>query len=849
MRDSGILVDLRRVRDGSLLAADSGDVMDGGEATTVVFEETDDAGAAVVTDPGLLDGGESTTDDLLYVNDLDFLTAEIGELEVVGEEGESDIVVYDDVDDDTDAISVVSSGPTHTQGENIYSTPESYTVYAHVQLNDGGEPVIARVPQNQIITMPEPSPTTVVVIEYDEESDEWVVFDVAGGTPVIDGGYVTPGTLPTGDGEPPASSPTPSDVSGGPGWISVRWNGVENADATYYEVHISTSEGFTPDGPGVTGGTLAGVIAGTILFIRSMPNGDPLEYPTETEPNYYYVRLVAFDGDGHADPGSEVAVQLTQVNHEDISADSIYAEQIYGAEINAGHLNAEFEITNTLIAGASENQHVEITAEGVRLYPAGIPKPAPIIDLPTDPNSNPQFQGVVNASGLDVSGDATLRGAGSTIEPDAALTLQAAPSGPVTAPAAVIAYPEEITLEGGALHYGLFYDAAGGPLGDTPSYWTTQPVPGGGLFRIVAEYDASDGSLLRSIDLGQGNDAWGVCRIGDYIYILWSPNDTTIWNLSKREQADVSNIIDEGTVSSYVKNDTPGLFTDGTDAIVITTANDQDVTHVRLVRFDADTFDWISSQTLDSSFRVDGRGGNKHMTEFGGAVLLSGYYYIAMYSWRDASWVRRGVFAFDSTTGAYDVTKLFYGYNGAEADGICYDGSKFHTLVDATPVIRHTDWFPTGDPYWAAYTWADSSDNETTVSPSQGFTGRRRAGVKVTAPLIPPGDPDHVNIYASSKATVPGDSEMHLQAELAAGILETVLETYNPAGAVPPTTNELGSGGTPAVLKSDSGGLEMRGDGTLILPTVTTAVAGSIRWNAGTQKAQVYTGSVWADLN
>jgi hypothetical protein len=66
------------------------------------------------------------------------------------------------------------------------------------------------------------------------------------------------------DGVAPASSPTPV-VTGGVGFIAVRWTPIVNADPVTYEVHASTDPDFEP-----SEFTFAGETRGSLLFIRQL---------------------------------------------------------------------------------------------------------------------------------------------------------------------------------------------------------------------------------------------------------------------------------------------------------------------------------------------------------------------------------------------------------------------------------------------------------------------------------------------------------------------------------------------------------------------------------------------------
>lgn len=154
-------------------------------------------------------------------------------------------------------------------------------------------------------------------------------------------------TAPSGgaasDGSPPASSPTPT-ITGGPGYLQLRWSAVTNADPLNYEVHLSTTSGFTPGA-----GTLVAQIDATNIVVTRDAAGAALVYGTN-----YYARLVAKDRDGSAAAGAQAGpAQLVKLTGStDIAADTITANEIAANAITTSELNAGAVTTTKLSAGA-----------------------------------------------------------------------------------------------------------------------------------------------------------------------------------------------------------------------------------------------------------------------------------------------------------------------------------------------------------------------------------------------------------------------------------------------------------------------------------------------------------------
>lgn len=161
-----------------------------------------------------------------------------------------------------------------------------------------------------------------------DDSGSWSVVDVFAGEPVIDGSYIDPSTLPdpkATDGVAPATSPVPS-INGTVGALLIRWNAVPNRDPVSYEVHVSTTAGFTP-----SAATLHSTTVGNSATIRTLPGGGALA-PNTT----YYVAVVARDEDGAAPASLEVGGQTVQVTSPDIASNYVYAGEISVGQLTGG---------------------------------------------------------------------------------------------------------------------------------------------------------------------------------------------------------------------------------------------------------------------------------------------------------------------------------------------------------------------------------------------------------------------------------------------------------------------------------------------------------------------------------
>lgn len=115
----------------------------------------------------------------------------------------------------------------------------------------------------------------------------WSAADSATAQAVATGDVVT-------DGNAPSISPTVT-VTGGLGFLQITWSPIANNDPVEYEVHLSTTNGFTP-----SGATLLGETSSSFWITHYDANEVPLDYDT-----VYFARVIAKDPDGAAAAGGQ----------------------------------------------------------------------------------------------------------------------------------------------------------------------------------------------------------------------------------------------------------------------------------------------------------------------------------------------------------------------------------------------------------------------------------------------------------------------------------------------------------------------------------------------------------------
>lgn len=136
--------------------------------------------------------------------------------------------------------------------------------------------------------------------------------------------YSSDGIIPSGS---PAATVTP-----GIGYLFVSWPAQTNADPVTYEVHISTTNGFTPTAGGAT---MVAKTSGTNIGLEKDAAGTVLAYGTT-----YYVKLFARDADGPAAAaGTQGSGAIAQAGTIDMAVNSITAASGILATASVGTAN------------------------------------------------------------------------------------------------------------------------------------------------------------------------------------------------------------------------------------------------------------------------------------------------------------------------------------------------------------------------------------------------------------------------------------------------------------------------------------------------------------------------------
>lgn len=768
-------------------------------------------------------------DSLLYVADAATFDEAGGQVSVSG-------VALDYVSIDADEDTILLAAPLGADLEEqslVEVLPATPVTVAHVDLGDDGDLLPVTVPNallNRLTDGIRDSSEAESVTLEQRSMYEYVITDVLG--------EPAPTTPASTDGETPAASPAPT-VTGGIGALFVRWPAITNADPVTYEVHLSTVDGFTPDGT-----TLVGTTPATSLTLKTLPSGDPLAYDID-----YYVKVVATDGDGAAPAGTQGMGRMVRVTGPDVAAEYVYAGGVIADQITGGTIQSDVQVSGS-IKTATGGARVELASAGIAVFDS-LGDPTTVFG--TDGQST--FKGDVQAKSLLVTDGMTVRGVANDVDRAGVLTLTSAVSQSTTAPTVVVDY-EQVQLTVGGL-----------PVTGTPLSlcWVAS------LSRWLVLLKEGSAYRARYFNAAGAEDA-GIAPL-----TTWRANSvptsvkqfsTHIWrqergNLPGDERWYLSR---NGTAHTSVDASTPGA-----QRPVI--GLNRDTSQVLLLDYDP------ASPNNGSLYRYSATtGGSGSVGGLGPQAGFNGSFQAVMGGSFDFGSTRTvakvsasGSFYSFGSTGTPQTSEFFpTGTNNTvDAD---WDGANFWSLGADGRLYKHTG----GAHAWtdstvltrtwsSAFTWYDGDSagtgtHETKPSPRASFTMRKRARFTVTSPDIPDtgdvDDPDRIRIYAANTAS----ATLYLQGTTAVGVKAGVLSAAVFSGATPPATSNF-PGAVPAKITNSDGSLEISGDGTIKAtrvvqsspPPIVSASATSVQSMAsGTETVITYstgTAGWWASGN
>ena len=722
-----------------------------------------------------------------------------GTLDVGGEQ-----VGYDTVDEDTGIIVLsdpLSAAATAGDWVHIISGGVQAIDYlAFVSLGVGDELEVS-IPFEQRDMWPEGEYDNPVLVEL--SNDLRSITAVPGRTPVRDGSFIDPTTLPpvtiSTDGLPPGQSP-PATLIGGIGALFVRWPPIINHDPVTYEVHLSATAGFTPDET-----TLVTETPGTSATVRTTADGSPLTYldADGLTATVYHAAIVARDADGAATPGAEGAASLMQVTGPDIAAGYVYAGTIVADKIEGGTLRSDVTIAASLKTG-EHGRRVELDSGGIILWAAD--DTTILARLPTDPRLSASIKGHAELDTATVNDSLTLNGVTELVR-GSTLQLSGKINNPTTPPTVAVLWPGVPT----ALTANPAFTFDGWTWYGDESCWASVDWTDPPRFVLIdPDTGASRGRALLPDRPGTHtfHATGGVVHVGGEFITVGTALDEAdglpYWEARKYALPAGDLTGEEDPVAVLTGAVTLGLSDGSTyggkrPRIGL---DDTGGTGAILVAYTAGGM--LTVATLDPATLTLGA----PVTVGGGANPQGAA--------ADIGYAQRGTFDFGSarlvvshrTTGA-----AFAVYNGtarsAAEDWPTADGGaatvagasygpdgRFHALDTYGRHVTHSAIRYTTEPstWWAAYTWRDTDPagtgpHETGCSVKASFTMPQRAALKITAPTIPndpdiADDPDSVGLYLgrSTSPAGPTDSSMFLAAAPPAGVRSATFEQVTFAG-------------------------------------------------------------------
>jgi hypothetical protein len=709
------------------------------------------------------------------------------------------VTVDFDTNPDTDTITGLSPALPGTvlAGTRVDVAPVTVELKAKLLPEHAGDTVSALVPHGLMDRVPEGirAPGLGEVVLYEKIADQFVITDLRGREPVIDGAFIDPATLPppASDGLPPASSPLLTAL-GNVGAIHYRWTPIANSDPYQFKLHIDTTPGFTP-GPG----NLVVVTAGSsFTYVPA-----PLDY-TAT----YYARLIQFDEDGDASPSAEVSAQLRQADSQDISAAYAYLGQVLVDQLVSGTLNADVALAGLFSTrGGGTAGGGDWDALSLRFYDA-----LGVLGTLIGPDQS-KFKGDAELNDVTVTGGIGLRSAMNEVSRGAQLHLRQGTTAPQSAPAVVVGWPDPVVVDAFAGNYGLVW---------TGSEWATLSVLAGGGTQVVERSSSGDVTL----DSFSNQYAWGgFTRIGTDWYTLEYNSVLTNWWITKYNS---SGVFQTDSLYSPIAGDfgsggnpaaglaPAAIGTDGTNLLVA--EFDDANNRYRIQTRSASTLSVTSTMNTGANAGFTGPvvGVKRGNFDFG--------------SERTVILTKNGLhfYTFDNT-GAYVVNDTWAVPVAGSMSGFDWDGTRFWStrakyLAGNPWIYKHTTYKWSGaDPltHHATSTWRDTDatggTHETDMGPPISFSMKKRAAVTLTSPLIPDAggtdDPNAVAFYLSN--TTAARTSMWRQTLPADGVPTLVAgDGIVFSGTNPPSSNNF-PGATPGQIDNlPLTSVLIKGDGT-----------------------------------
>lgn len=662
------------------------------------------------------------------------------------------------------------------------------------------------------------------------------------------------------DGFAPASSPA-ADVRGGLEIISAKWIPIVNADPVTYEVHISTTSGFTPDST-----TLVGTTSSSQMTIKALPGAAPVN-PGDPDPReiqydtLYYVRIVARDDDGAAAPGAQGSTTIFQITGDNVAADTIRGNHIIAGEIT-GDLFSSTMVVSSAFWTALAGQRAGFTPDGFFAYR---PDDSPIFRVPTD-GSNAFFDGEFVIRGATVTGGLSIQSSQNELVADSIMTLMRGIVAPSATPQFTHDYekllPSTATLttvqKTGTAKMGAFdlVPSEVSQIENNGSYWVIHQIRPTGTRSWF--FDLSGNPVIPSgrATYFEDHDDWQIwstttlsgssvpARNGVYTMFHFIPAST--WHVSH-----------PGGISKYsLRNatQTPVLGNNGDDIFIsevlangslqcnfVRPSGSLDIPAAFSVRSTPASCYGSAIQLTAVQFRAGGygTGANRYYVTQRYNALAN----LLVNGSAGGSQVLYPGGSGDNWASANKDAESFEA-PGVQRRGTAYDGVNFWTYGSDGYLYKHSNeyWDPavTSSKVWGRATLYDGDAggtglHETTPGPAISFTYNRRARLKATLPVPPDNggldDPDRIRLYMGRGAASPANGSLWLQYT---GLGPTTITSLATSGSNPPTVNSFPASNA-AKFRTDDDGLQIKGDGSGRFVTLTVGPAGGTAETVSTE--------------
>jgi hypothetical protein len=651
-----------------------------------------------------------------------------------------------------------------------------------------GDPIHAEVDHGQADRLAGdwPAGGWACTIQRDDEEDPWRLVHVSGKVPLISGDYIDAATLPVPpltDGDPPATSPTPTAI-GLLRQVIVKWDAVSNADPVTYHVHVAATDAAAPDSS-----TFHHATSGTLTSASTLPDGTGLAYGAT-----YYAAVWVGDGDGMAPaPSAWVPFELDPAGTEDIAVGAI----------TTVHLQSQLVIADEVATAASGRRAGMSAGRGIFAEDSATEQTVSF----ASPDGSPNYlDGGLISRGFTAVDLASFR-AVVELAQGSTTYLRSATTPPATSP--TVAQSVEYAAVTGEPAWGYGAALIGSDFHRVQNlFWDTN----------IQSFDSS-GASLGFATIPPGFAGRGVAAVGTSRYLLGIKESDSKFYI-RRYNSTWTTLLDEWLLfagsTGLNASRNPALGTDGTDLLMAVVIGGD----LLLRRYDATTGAILGSDVNTGTFS------DSHF-----AAVMYGSFDFGATRWVVITRDRAGgdLVRVFNTAGVRQSAEEWT-LASLTAGGALWDGSRFRVFArGAERLWRYSDdtWTTAADSTRrVANTWTESGGGQTMLGPRATFTAKKRWRTTVTIPDIPSGS-DGAKVYLNKGASDPGPTGSWLQSTTA--VRTVTLPTPVWSGTSAPTTSTY-PGGTPAILRSDK--IASNGDPMVNLLGDGSGQAGPSRWNS-----------------